>query len=179
MEHFGFARANSLADANTISSNWNDWLSAPIYSRSRLFGWNDAIGPGLHCFGRTLVRADPKDTMASKSSGLNLKHMAGNLDSKCVPSGRVPSPNQSPPRCRHADVRTARSSRVARAPRVDARRERRPSTALAPTNAADPPIPLVPPVAPAAGRPGPPRRSTRITSRRRMTPSAPGTTRTW
>jgi len=55
--------------------------------RSRLFGWDDAIG--RHCFGRTLVCADPKVTMASKSSGLNLKHMAGNLDSKCVPSGRV------------------------------------------------------------------------------------------
>jgi hypothetical protein len=54
--------------------------------RSRLFGW-DAIG--RHCFGRTRVCADPKVTMASKSSGLNLKHMAGNLDSKCVPSGRV------------------------------------------------------------------------------------------
>ena len=55
--------------------------------RSRLFGWDDAIG--RHCFGRTRVCADPKVTMASKSSGLNLKHMAGNLDSKCVPSGRV------------------------------------------------------------------------------------------
>ena len=54
--------------------------------RSRLFGW-DAIG--RHCFGRTRVCADPKVTMASKSSGLNVKHMAGNLDSKCVPSGRV------------------------------------------------------------------------------------------
>ena len=100
--------------------------------RSRLFGWDDAIG--RHCFGRTRVCADPKVTMASKSSGLNLKHMAGNLDSKCVPSGRVPSPDQSPPRCRHADVRTARSSRARRArrARVDARRERRSSTPLSP-----------------------------------------------
>lgn len=174
MEHFGFARANSLADANRSRQTGTTGCQRLPKSSLRM-----AIGSGLHCFGRTLVRADPKDTMASKSSGLNLKHMAGNLDSKCVPSGRVPSPDQSPPRRRHADVRTARSSRVARAPRVDARRERRPSTALAPTNAADPPTPLVPPVARAAGRPGPPRRSTRITSRRRMTPSAPGTTRTW
>ena len=60
-----------------------------------------------------------KDTMASKSSGLNLKHMAGNLDSKCVPSRRVRRRTNR----RLAvvtGVRTARSSRACRARRASA-----------------------------------------------------------